>query len=38
MAMEKIHPISFKFQSPGTECVTPKILVRGRLNVENAYT
>src|ERR1700677_40161 len=37
MAMENIQPISFKFQSPGTECVMPRTLVSGRLNVENAY-
>src|SRR6266478_433953 len=37
MAMEKIQPTSFKFQSPGAVCVSPMSLVSGRLKVENAY-
>ena len=36
MAMEKIQPMSTRLQSPGIECVRPKIFVSGRLNVENA--
>ncbi len=38
MEMEKVQPISFKSQSPGTEWVTPRSLVSGRLKVEKAYT
>src|SRR5580698_8422777 len=37
IAMEKIQPTSFKFQSPGADCVTPSNLVSGRLKVEKAY-
>src|SRR5882757_679987 len=37
MAIEKIQPTSFKFQSPGAVCVSPMSLVSGRLKVENAY-
>ena len=36
MAIEKIQPRSFKFQSPGADWVRPISLVSGRLKVENA--
>src|ERR1700743_492361 len=36
IAMEKIQPTSFKFQSPGADCVSPMSLVSGRLKVEKA--
>src|SRR5258708_3401356 len=37
MAREKTQPISFKFQSCGTDWVNPISFVRGRLKVEKAY-
>ncbi len=36
IAMEKIQPTSFKFQSPGADCVSPISFVSGRLKVEMA--
>ena len=38
MAMEKIHPTSLRFQSPGADFVIPISLVSGKLKVEKAYT
>src|SRR5271155_4738763 len=38
MAMEKIHAISLRFQSPGADWVIPISLVIGKLKVEKAYT
>src|SRR5258708_26033934 len=37
MAREKTQPISFKFQSCGTDWVNPISFVSGRLKVEKAY-
>src|ERR1700742_1111586 len=37
IAIENIQPTSFKFQSPGADCVMPSSLVSGKLKVEKAY-
>jgi hypothetical protein len=36
--MEKIQPMSLRFQSPGADCVIQSSFVSGKLKVEKAYT